>query len=63
MKLTKEERRVKKYVDAWCEGKMVQYWHYQLKVWLDEDDILGVLYTLYCRHKIRIMPGKRGGAK
>ena len=59
--MTKRERQVKKYIDAWCEGKRVQYWNVPRQQWIDEEySIDGVLYSLYSGYKLRIVRGQRG---
>ena len=59
--MTKEERRVKKYVDAWCEGKRVQYSTtlYNKTYWEDIKDIFELLRVFHNGMSLRIVNGKR----
>lgn len=65
--MTKEERRVKHYVDAWCEGKRVQ-WSIDER-WLEVDSLVGLMGVLEddvrkrfyksSTYSLRIVKGKR----
>lgn len=61
--MTREERRVKKYVDAWCEGKRVQYWcktdSGYMELWNEVAGISTLLFVLRSAHKFRIVKGVR----
>lgn len=64
--MTKEERRVKKYIDAWCEEKRVtRAWGvidngclvgYE---WIDIEDMEELLRHLGRKAALRIVKGKR----
>jgi hypothetical protein len=59
--MTKAERRVKKYVDAWCDGKRVQtVWYSRNKhYWEDVADIFQLLRVFHNGWALRIVRGKR----
>jgi hypothetical protein len=60
--MTKEERRVKKYIDAWCEGKRVQSYYclyHTYPTWNDEHSIKDLVTSLYCGTQLRTVKGKR----
>lgn len=59
--MTKEERRVKHYVDAWCEGKRVQcsVVLYNKTYWEDIPSIFHLLRAFHNGHSLRIVKGKR----
>lgn len=59
--MTKEERRVKKYIDAWIEGKRVWYKIVSNRaiIWEEIDDIFQLLRVFHNGLPLRIVKGKR----
>lgn len=57
-KPTREELRVKKYVDAWCEGKVVKG-QYGYGVWVEVFTIRELTRLLTFNYRIRLTGKQR----
>jgi hypothetical protein len=57
--MTAQEKRVKKYIDAWFDGKRVQQMLDKALGWSELRNIYQVMAALRLGIKLRIVKGKR----